>query len=104
MQHELANLFKSFIYDAQNKNSLETSNFTNIKNPTITKYKGHPPKKLKSNIETNALFKGKQSLKDSTRINIADNSNLDESSTKGRRKCGKCKQYGHYASTCQRTS
>ena len=94
MQHELANLFKTFIYDVQNKNTLET-NFADIENSAITKHKGRPPKRLKSSMET------KQPLKDSTRVNIADDSNMDDTSGTRGRKCGKCKQYGHYAKTCQ---
>jgi len=101
MQHELANLFKSFIYDAQNKYRLETTSFADVENPTITKHKGRPPKRLKSSVETNTSFKGKQPLKDSTKVNIADNNNIDDTSSTRGRKCGKCKQYSHYAKTCQ---
>ncbi|CAB5391446.1 unnamed protein product [Rhizophagus irregularis] len=95
MQHELVNLLKAFIYDVHNKNvqetqeTQETETFTDINNPTITKHKGRPPKRLKSGVETS----GKRVLKDSTNVNITENE------TKGR-KCGKCKQHGHYAKTC----
>ncbi|CAB4413346.1 unnamed protein product [Rhizophagus irregularis] len=102
MQHELMNLLKSFIYDTHNKNveiqeTQET--FTDINNPAITKHKGRPPKRFKSSVET----LGKRVLKDSTKVNmITDNVIVEEetNNTKGR-KCGKCKQYGHYAKTCR---
>jgi hypothetical protein len=90
MQHELVNLLKAFIYDAQNKNVQEVEPFADINNPAITKHKGRPPKRLKSSVETSE----KCVLKDSTKVNII------EDETKGR-KCGKCKQHGHYAKTCQ---
>jgi hypothetical protein len=101
MQNELVNLLKSFIYDTHNKNveiqeTQET--FTDINNPAITKHKGRPPKRFKSSVET----LGKRVLKDSTKVNmITDNVIVEEetNNTKGR-KCGKCKQYGHYAKTC----
>ncbi|PKC54462.1 hypothetical protein RhiirA1_477277, partial [Rhizophagus irregularis] len=54
MQHELVNLLKAFNYDMHNKNvqetqeTQETKTFTDINNPTITKHKGRPPKRLKS--------------------------------------------------------
>ena len=107
MQHELVNLFKAFIYDTHNKNVQETQEktepfSTNINNPAITKHKGRPPKRFKSSIET----LGKQVLKDSTKVNITDyhiNDVIVEektNNTKGR-KCGKCKQYSHYAKICQ---
>ncbi|CAB4485613.1 unnamed protein product [Rhizophagus irregularis] len=102
MQHELMNLLKSFIYDTHNKNveiqeTQET--FTDINNPAITKHKGRPPKRFKSSVKT----LGKRVLKNSTKVNmITDNVIVEEetNNTKGR-KCGKCKQYGHYAKTCQ---
>ncbi|CAB4478203.1 unnamed protein product [Rhizophagus irregularis] len=101
MQHELMNLLKSFIYDIHNKNveiqeTQET--FTDINNPAITKHKGRPPKRFKSSVET----LGKRGLKDSTKVNmITDNVIVKEetNNTKGQ-KCGKCKQYEHYAKTC----
>ncbi|CAB4432853.1 unnamed protein product [Rhizophagus irregularis] len=102
MQHELMNLLKSFIYDTYNKNveiqeTQET--FTDINNPVITKHKGRLPKRFKFSVETLE----KWVLKDSTKINmITDNVIVEEetNNTKGR-KCGKCKQYGHYAKTYQ---
>jgi hypothetical protein len=100
MQHELLNLLKAFIYDTHNKNVQETqeTETTDINNPAITKHKGRPPKRLKSSVET----LGKRVLKDSAKVNITDNVIVEEetNSTRGR-KCGKCKQYGHYAKTCQ---
>ncbi|CAG8711906.1 12359_t:CDS:2, partial [Cetraspora pellucida] len=81
IQYELSNIFKSFIYDIQNK----------------------PPKRLKVNVKK-SLHKEKEVLLDNTYINVIedDTSNSVEnlSDTKGQ-KCGKCKQYGHYAKTCQ---
>ena len=99
MRHELLNILRSFIYDAQIKmDGHESEMFTNITNPAITKHKGRPPKRLKSSVET----LGKRVLKDSTKVNITDYVIVEEetNNTKGQ-KCGKCKQYGHYAKTCQ---
>ena len=100
MQHELLNLLKAFIYDTHNKNVQETqeTETTDINNPAITKHKGRPPKRLKSSVET----LGKRVLKDSAKVNITDNVIVEEETngTRGR-KCGKCKQYSHYAKTCQ---
>ncbi|PKK59518.1 hypothetical protein RhiirC2_794734, partial [Rhizophagus irregularis] len=68
IQYKLVNLLKAFIYDVHNKNvqetqeTQETETFTDINNPTITKHKGQPPKRLKSSVETS----GKRVLKDST--------------------------------------
>jgi hypothetical protein len=95
MQQEFMNLLKTFIYDAQNKNVQEQE--ADINNPAIIRHKGRPPKRLKSSVET----QGKRVLKDSTQVNIMDDKNVieDETNNKGR-KCGKCKQYGHYAKTC----
>ena len=87
MQHELVKLLKTFIYDVQNKNIEKTDFLTDINNLAITKHKGRPPKRFKSNVEVSS----KRILKDSTNI-------IDE--TKGRR-CGRCKQFGHYSKTCQ---
>ena len=70
-----------------------------VNNPAIIKHKGWPPKRFKSNVEM-SLSKGpKRVLKDST--NVTEHSVIDE--TKGRR-CGKCKQYGHYSKTCTSNS
>ncbi len=102
MQHELVNLLKAFIYDTHNKNvqetqeTQETETFTDINNPAITKHKGRPPKRFKSSVETLR----KRVLKNSTKVNITDNVIVEEETIKDRR-CGKCKQYGHYAKTCQ---
>jgi hypothetical protein len=99
MQDELVNLLKTFIYDAQNKNISEAEPLANVNNPAIIKHKGRPPKRFKSNVEM-SLSKGpKRVLKDST--NVTEHSVIDE--TKGRR-CGKCKQYGHYSKTCTSNS
>ena len=45
-------------------------------------------------------------LRNSTHVNIIDNNEAEgDDSGDGdiinRRKCGKCKEYGHYAKTCQ---
>jgi hypothetical protein len=97
MHHELVNLLKTFIYDAQNRSTQEVEPLVNINNPTIIKHKGRPPKRFKSNVETSLSKGSKRVLKDSTQVNIVHNV-IEE--TKGRR-CGKCKQYGHYSKTCQ---
>lgn len=101
MQQELLNILKTFIYDAQNKISYQgIETFTDINNPTITKHKGRPPKRLQSSVEISS--KGRRVLKDSTNVNIADgNDVIDETNNTRGRKCGKCKQFGHYAKTCQ---
>jgi hypothetical protein len=93
MQQELVNLLKTFIYDAQNKNVQEVEPMADINNPAITKHKGRPPKRFKSNVEVSLSKGSKRVLKDSTQVNVIDE-------TKGRR-CGKCKGYGHYSKTCQ---
>jgi len=92
MQHELVNLLKTFIYDAQNKNVQEVEPFADVVNPTIIRHKGRPPKRFKSNVEISLSKGSKRVLKDST--NVTDHNTIDE--TKGRR-CGKCKEYGHYS-------
>ncbi|CAB4385824.1 unnamed protein product [Rhizophagus irregularis] len=98
MQNELVNLLKAFIYDAQNKNVQEVEPFADVNNPAIIKHKGQPPKRFKSNVELSSSKGSKRVLKNSTQVNIIDHGVIDE--TKGRR-CGKCKQYGHYSKTCQ---
>jgi len=106
MQYELSNIFKTFIYDIQNKiNDQKTENLANICNPTVIKHKGWPLKRLKASAKQ-FLFKGKQMLKDSSRVNIReDNGELnvieDETNNIRGQKCGRCKQYRHYAKTCQ---
>jgi len=98
MQYELLDILKAFVYNVQNKiNDQDTENFVDINNPAIIKHKGRPPKRLKNNVET-SLSKGKQALKNSTQVNITDENTAIEG-TKNR-KCGKCRQYGHYAKTC----
>lgn len=104
MQHELLNIFKAFIYDAQSRlESLDSENLTDINNPVVIKHKGRPPKRLAANVEKD-LHREKRILKDSANIMIEDHnisSNIEGSAsgTKGR-KCSNCKQYGHYAKTC----
>src|SRR5436189_174407 len=67
MQHELLNLLKTFIYDAQNKNSQEVER-ADINNPAIVKHKGRPPKRLKSSVEKDSNQGRGRVLKDSTRV------------------------------------
>ena len=62
MQQEFMNLFKTFIYDAQNKNIQEA----NVNNPAIIRHKGRPQQRLKSSVET----QGKRVLKDSTQVRM----------------------------------
>jgi len=102
MQQELSNMLKTFIYDAQNRinsQEVEIQDSVDVTNPVIVKHKGRPPKRLKSNIEQN----GKRVLKDSVSVNNNSISNtlntVGNDNVKGR-KCGRCKQYGHYAKTC----
>ncbi|PKK55683.1 hypothetical protein RhiirC2_801771 [Rhizophagus irregularis] len=93
----------AFIYDI--KSRLELEDFTDIINPIVIKHKGRPPKSLIVSVEK-GLNREKWVLKDISSGNIIEDnntSNIIEDTTndaKGR-KCGKCKQYGHYAKTCQ---
>jgi len=103
MQHELLNIFKAFIYDVQNK--LNPKNLTDINNPVVTKHKGRPPKRLMANVEK-VIHRKKWALRDSSNVNVIEDYSastyIEDSTsiTKGQ-KCEKCKQYGHYATTCQ---
>ena len=59
MQHELSDIFKTFIYDIQNKiNDQEIENLANICNPAVIKHKGQPLKRLKASAKQ-FLSKGK---------------------------------------------
>ncbi|POG79436.1 hypothetical protein GLOIN_2v1472430 [Rhizophagus irregularis DAOM 181602=DAOM 197198] len=99
-QQELLNIFKAFIYDV--KSELEPENFTDVINP---KHKGQPPKRLISSVEK-VLNREKRVLKDVSNSNVIEDNNTSNiiedftNDTKGQ-KCSKCKQYGHYAKTCQ---
>ncbi|CAG8517865.1 21188_t:CDS:2, partial [Cetraspora pellucida] len=89
MQYELSNIFKSFIYDIQNKvNKLVLENLTDVNNSIVIKHKEQPSKRLKVNVEK-SLYKGKEVLLDSTYINLIedDTSNSVEnlSNTKGQK-------------------
>jgi hypothetical protein len=101
MYQELSNMFKTFLYDIQNKfDEKQQTNedyILDVNNPNITKHKGRPPKRLQSSVEQSSS-KSKHVSKNNTQINIHNNENAEGS--KGR-KCGNCKQYGHYAKTCQ---
>ena len=103
-QQELLNIFKAFIYDVKSRLE-QAENFTDIINPVVVKHKGRPPKRLVASVEK-GLNREKRVLKDIGNGNVIEDnntSNIIEDSTndaKGR-KCGKCKQYGHYAKTCQ---
>ncbi|GBC12076.2 hypothetical protein GLOIN_2v1472430 [Rhizophagus irregularis DAOM 181602=DAOM 197198] len=79
-QQELLNIFKAFIYDV--KSGLEPENFTDVINPVVIKHKDVS----NSNV-----------IEDNNTSNIVEDFTND---TKGQ-KCSKCKQYGHYAKTCQ---
>ncbi|RHZ67646.1 hypothetical protein Glove_300g54 [Diversispora epigaea] len=93
---ELSNKFKTLIYEAQNK-SQETEIHYLACNPAVIKHKGQPPKRLKAGIEKDA-HKEKQVLKNST--NVSNNNTESVTTNINGRKCGNCKQYGHYAKTC----
>ncbi|EXX53111.1 hypothetical protein RirG_246990 [Rhizophagus irregularis DAOM 197198w] len=82
----------------KNKNVQEVEPLADINNPAIIKHKGQPPKRFKSNVGLSSSKGSKRVLKNSTQVNITDHSVINK--TKGRR-CGKCKQYGHYSKTCQ---
>jgi hypothetical protein len=99
MQQELLNIFKVFIYDVQSR--LEPENLTDINNPVVTKHKGRPPKRLQANVEKD-LHKERRVVKDSSNVSMReDHSALNNVEDSKSRKCSKCKQYGHYAKTCQ---
>ncbi|PKY33189.1 hypothetical protein RhiirB3_451914 [Rhizophagus irregularis] len=70
----------AFIYDV--KSGLEPENFTDVINPVVIKHKDVS----NSNV-----------IEDNNTSNIVEDFTND---TKGQ-KCSKCKQYGHYAKTCQ---
>lgn len=97
MYRELSDMFKTFLYDIQSKcderQQRQTNSILAVSNPNITKHKGRPPKRLQSSVEQSS--KGKNV----SRIDINNNENTEDGS-KGRR-CGRCKQHGHYAKTCQ---
>ena len=78
MQHELVNLLKSFIYDAQNKNAQEAEPLADINNSAIIKHKRRPLKRLKSNVETFLSKGSKRVLKDSTQVNIINHSAIEK--------------------------
>ncbi|CAB4395984.1 unnamed protein product [Rhizophagus irregularis] len=105
MYAELAGLSKKAIDCALKSDKLELEDFTDIINPIVIKHKGRPPKSLIVSVEK-GLNREKWVLKDISSGNIIEDnntSNIIEDTTndaKGR-KCGKCKQYGHYAKTCQ---
>ncbi|PKC58238.1 hypothetical protein RhiirA1_400795 [Rhizophagus irregularis] len=102
-QQELLNIFKAFIYDV--KSGLEPKNFTDVINPVVIKHKGRPLKRLISSVEK-GLNREKRVLKDVSNSNVLEDNNTSNiiedftNDTKGR-KCSKCKQYRHYAKTCQ---
>ena len=100
MRHELLNILRSFIYDAQIKmDGHESEMFTNITNPAITKHKGRPPKRFKASVEQFNGSRVNRVLKDSTQDNMRTEVEEEACSSKGRR-CGNCREYGHYAKTC----
>src|ERR1043165_652416 len=84
---------------------LEPENLTDINNPRVIKHKGRPPKRLMASVEK-VLDRRKRVLNDTSNVteeHASNNNNMEAALTddiKGR-KCGKCRQYGHYAKTCQ---
>ncbi|CAG8658622.1 3997_t:CDS:2 [Cetraspora pellucida] len=79
----------------------------NVNNPNIMKHKEHPSKRLKSSLKQGSKIK--HQLNDHTNLNIQMNKqnnsliknlNIDIGNDLKGRKCGKCKQFGHYTKTC----
>ena len=97
MYRELSDMFKTFLYDIQSKyderQQQQTNSILDVSNPNITNHKGRSPKRLQSFVEQSS--KGKNV----SRIDINNDENT-EGGSKGHR-CGRCKQYGHYAKTYQ---
>ncbi|PKC58075.1 hypothetical protein RhiirA1_471524 [Rhizophagus irregularis] len=85
-------MFKIFLYDMQNKfdekQQTNEEDYFDINNPNIIKHKGHPSKKLQSDVEQ-SFFKGKYALINSIKI--------DENvkSSKGRCWSLKALKYGY---------
>ena len=105
MHHELSNMLKSFIYDVQSKlNEQDPETFINVANPTITKHKGRSLKRLKASVEQSGSAGNRVNriLKDSTQDNMKNDNNIleDETNNSKGRRCGCCREYGHYAKTC----
>ncbi|CAB4390456.1 unnamed protein product [Rhizophagus irregularis] len=71
MYRDLSNMFKTFLYDIQNKfdekQQTNEEDYLDINNPNITKHKGRPPKRLQSNVEQSSS-KGKHALRNSMQI------------------------------------
>ncbi|CAB5393824.1 unnamed protein product [Rhizophagus irregularis] len=71
MYRNLSNMFKTFLYDIQNKfdekQQTNEEDYLDINNPNITKHKGRPPKRLQSNVEQSSS-KGKHALRNSMQI------------------------------------
>ncbi|RIB00880.1 hypothetical protein C2G38_2051309 [Gigaspora rosea] len=110
VSQKLFDTLKLFLYDMQNQTGksqqVDDSNVV-VNNPNITKHRGRPPKRLKSNVEVEyPSSKSKQILRE-TNINVSNNKNINAKSSnngdkiymKGRT-CGRYKQVGHYAKTC----
>jgi hypothetical protein len=98
LEQELLNKLKTLIFDAQNKSKeTETENQYLANNPAINRHKGRPSKRIKACIEKDT-HKEKQILKNS--INVSNNNTESVAININGRRCGKCKQYGHYAKTC----
>ncbi|CAB4375913.1 unnamed protein product [Rhizophagus irregularis] len=71
MYRNLSNMFKTFLYDIQNKfdekQQTNEEDYLDINNPNITKHKKRPPKRLQSNVEQ-FFSKGKHALRNSMQI------------------------------------
>ena len=78
---------------ADKTDPLNISNEQEVLNPIITQHKGRPPKRLKASVEQEHQ-KRRGVLQDSTNVN-----NSEINNEKGRR-CGKCREFGHYSKTC----
>ncbi len=102
MQKELSDMIKTFIYNIQckidNQKIENLEKLADINNPAIIRHKGWPLKRFKTNVEQFSS-KEKWVLKDSTQVNIMEDAER-LNAIKGW-KYEKCKQYGHYAKTCQ---
>ncbi|CAG8613900.1 7819_t:CDS:1 [Cetraspora pellucida] len=73
MQYKLLNIFKSFIYNIQNKiNKLVLKNLINVNYFIVIKHKEQSSKRLKINIKK-SLYKRKKVLLNSININIIEN-------------------------------
>ena len=82
MYQELSDMFKTFLYDTQNK--IDKSQQTNedyiadANNPNITKHKGRPPKRLQSNDMYQELVMLIMKMQKVAKgVNVVDANNMD---------------------------